>query len=185
MYAFTQTHERLNTKEIWSQFQITAVWQAFRKINLARSNWSTSLSDVSEGSKDSSTPSSNATNLWLLLTYWGGDKISAGITWDLCNNRKKRDYSIHLNLVFTWGEQTFQILFTLQHTAKEEQFFGKKAGHKKQVHKQVLAVALHDRTRKNKNNSLTQLIQTELYLSLSTQEKKPKLSHAIPSQGDA
>lgn len=54
-----------------------------------------------------------------------------------------------------------------------------------QVHKQVLAMALHDRTRKNKNNSLTQHIQTELYLSLSTEEKKPKLSHAIPSQGDA
>lgn len=143
MCAFTQTQERLTTKEIWSQFQITAVWQAFRKINLARSNWSTSLSDTSEGSKDSSTPCSTANNLWLFLTFWGGDKISAGILWDLCNNRKERDYSM--------DQYTSQFLFTLKRTAKEEQFFAKKAGHGKQVHQQVLAMALHDRTRKSLN----------------------------------
>lgn len=83
---------KIEHQEIWSWFQITAVWQTFRKINLARSNWSTSLSDISENSKDSSTPCSDAKNLWLLLTFAGGDKTS-GITWDLCNNREERDYS--------------------------------------------------------------------------------------------
>lgn len=143
MPAFTQTQERLNTKEIWSRFQITAVCQVFRKINLARSNWSTSPSDISESSKDSSTPCSNAKNLWLLLTLWGGDKTSAGITWDLCNNRKER--------TIAQGEYTSLLLFTQQHTAKKEEFFAKEAGHRKQVHKQVLAKALHDRTRKSLN----------------------------------
>lgn len=49
------------------------------------------------------------------------------------------------------GEYTSLLLFTQQHTAKKEEFFAKEAGHRKQVHKQVLATALHDRARKSLN----------------------------------
>lgn len=45
-----------------------------------------------------------------------------------------------------WGGYTSCPLFTLQHTTKK-QLFAEKAGHRKQVHKQVLCMALHDRIR--------------------------------------
>lgn len=45
------------------------------------------------------------------------------------------------------AEYTSHLLFTLQHTAKKQQLFAKKAGHRKQVYKQVLSMALHNRIR--------------------------------------
>lgn len=43
------------------------------------------------------------------------------------------------------------LLFTLQCTTKKHQLFAKKAGHRKQVHKQVLSMALHNMIRDSLN----------------------------------
>ena len=53
-----------------------------------------------------------------------------------------------------WGEYISCLLFTLQHAAKKQPLFAKKAGHRKQVHKQVLSMGLHNRIR----NSLSILL---------------------------